>query len=270
MARIDSTFLDISYLDILANQGTLIQRLDPRVKLLATLVFIVTVISFDKYEISGLIPFVIYPTVLMSMGNVPASYILKKVLLAVPFVLFVGIFNPLMDRAIVMHLGPLGISGGWVSFASIMLRFVLTATTAIVLIAVTGFNAVCMALEKMGAPKSFAVQLLFLYRYLFVLAAEASRMARARSLRSFGGRGMGFMVFTNMVGQLLLRTLDRAKRIHLAMQCRCFDGEIRILRPLKISGPDIGFLAGWSAFFVLARLYDIPQWMGTLFTGLMK
>jgi cobalt/nickel transport system permease protein len=105
-----------------------------------------------------------------------------------------------------------------------MIRFTLTVSGALVLIASTGFNSVCMAVEKMGAPRSFAVQLLFLYRYIFVLADEASRMVRARALRTFGRGGTGMRVFTSMIGQLLLRTLDRAQRIHLAMRCRGFDG----------------------------------------------
>ena len=270
MAKIESALLNVSLLDILSYQDTPIHRLDPRVKLFVTLAFIVSVVSFDKYEISGLVPFVIYPTVLMSLGNLPAVYILRQVMLAAPFAVFIGVFNPFMDRGIVLQLGSIGISGGWVSFVSIMMRFLLTATAAVVLIAVSGFNSVCMAMEKMGAPKSFAVQLLFLYRYIFVLGEEAARMTRARSLRAFGNRGMGFRAFASMVGHLLLRTLDRAKRIHTAMRCRGFEGTIRVTHPLKIGGRDIAFLIGWSLLFVFMRLYNIPQWLGNLVAELMK
>lgn len=270
MATIESSFLDITYLDTLSYQDTPVHRLDPRVKVLATLLYIVCILSFNKYELSALIPFVIYLVVLVALGNLPMAYLLKKVMLAAPFAFFIGIFNPLLDRAVLMHLGPIEISGGWVSFASIMIRFVLTVSAALILIASTGFNAVCMALGKMGAPSSFAVQLLFLYRYIFVLTDEALRMVRARSLRSFGGKGLGLRVFSYMIGQLLLRTLDRAQRIHLAMRCRGFDGEIRMVRPLKICGRDVAFLLGCSALFFLMRLYDIPQLMGHTVTELMR
>lgn len=270
MARIESSFLDIGYLDILSSGDTAVHRLDPRTKLLTTLVFIVCILSFGKYEISGLIPYVLYPAVLMAMGKLPPGFIFEKTLLAAPFALFIGIFNPIMDRTILLHLGPIGISGGWVSFFSIMMRFTLTASAALVLIGVTGFNSVCMAVEKMGAPRIFAVQLLFLYRYIFVLADEASRVSRARGLRTFGSRGMGIKVFASMIGQMLLRTLDRAKRIHLAMRCRGFDGEIRILRPMRLGGRDICFLMGWSAFFVGVRFWNFPQILGSLVLGAMR
>jgi cobalt/nickel transport system permease protein len=270
MAKIESSILDFSYLDTLSYQSTLIHRLDPRVKLLTTLFFIVCVISFNKYELSGLVAFVIYPVIMITLGNLPIAYLLKKVLLSAPFAFFIGIFNPLLDRATMMHLGPIEISGGWISFASIMIRFVLTVSAALILIAGTGFNSVCMALERMGVPRSFVTQLLFLYRYVFVLNDEAARMTRARSLRAFGGKGMGFRVFSHMIGQLLLRTLDRAQRIHLAMRCRGFDGEIRVVRALKICGLDGAFLMGWSFLLLAMRLYDIPQWIGHTVTELMR
>ena len=94
-------------------------------------------------------------------------------------------------------------------------------------------------------------------------------MVRARSLRVFEGRGMGFSVFASMIGQLLLRALDRAQRIHRAMCCRGFDGEIRMTRPLSFCRRDGVFVLGWSALFVLMRLFDIPQWMGERITGLI-
>ena len=270
MEKTGSSLLDLTYLDTLSDQDTPVHRLDPRVKLLTTLLFIVCVVSFNKYELSSLLPFVIYPVVLVALGNLPLGYLLKKVLLAAPFAFLVGIFNPLLDRAVLVHLGPLEISGGWVSFASIMLRFVLTVSAALILVASTGFNAVCLALEKMGAPAAFTVQLLFLYRYIFVLGDEALRMLRARSLRSFGGRGMALQVSSLMIGQLLLRTLDRAQRIHLAMRCRGFDGEIRIARQLRIGGRDLVFLVGCSAIFLFMRLHDVPRWLGDTAMALMR
>ena len=268
MATPDASAFDISYLDIISSRDTSIHRLDPRAKLLTTLAFIVVVVSFSKYAITGLVPFVIYPVVVIALGDLPLGYLLRKILLAAPFAFFIGVFNPFFDREILMHLGPVAISGGWLSFISIMIRFFLTVTAALLLISTTGFNGVCLALEKLGAPRAFVVQLLFLYRYLFVLGDEATRLTRARSLRSFEGRGMGIRVFSSLVGQLLLRTLDRARRIHLAMLCRGFDGEVRLVRPLKFTKWDLAYTLGWSGLFALMRLYDIPQLVGNLVMGL--
>jgi cobalt/nickel transport system permease protein len=265
MASIQDSFLDIGAMDRISAQDTFIHRLDPRAKVLSTLIFIVCILSFGKYEVSALMPFFVYPAVLIAMGNLPVLYLVKRVLIVAPFAFLIGIFNPFFDREVLIHIGSVGIAGGWVSFASVMLRFILTVGAALILIGTTGFNAVCMALERMGIPRVFVIQLLFLYRYLFVLGDEASRMVRARSVRSFQGKGGGVRVFGSLAGNLLLRTLDRAQRIHLAMLCRGFDGYVRLRRPLSIRGKDVAFAVGWSALFIIMKRYNLPHLLGSLF-----
>ena len=264
MSGIESSFFDIGTMDTISRQDTLVHRMDPRIKVLTTLVFIVCVVSFGKHDISALVPFLIYPLFLVVLGDLPVRYLSRKVALAAPFAILIGIFNPLLDQELLLQVGPVGLSGGWVSFFSILLRFTMTVGAALILIATTGYNGVCMALEKMGVPQVFVVQLLFLYRYLFVLVDEASRMVRARSLRSFEGKGMGMRVFGSMGGHLLLRTMDRAQRIHLAMLCRGFDGNIRPFHPLRVRGWEVMYLLGWSALFAFMRFYNVPRLLGTL------
>ncbi len=262
MGRIESSFFDIGHLDALSSKQTPIHKVDSRIKVLTTICFIVVVVSFDKYDPARLTPFVIYPMAIMAIGNIPFSYIIKKLLLASPFVLFVALFNPILDRSTALDLGFFSVSGGFLSFTSIMVKYALTVSAGLALIACTGFDAICSALTRMGVPGAFTIQLLFVYRYIFVLGEEAARMARARALRSFGDRGMGVGVYSSMLGQLLLRTMDRAQRIHLAMLCRGFDGEIRHVVPTKMRLSDLLFLAGWGGLFTLLRLYDFPAWLG--------
>jgi len=254
-------------MDSLSSQRTAVHLLDPRAKLLTTFFFVVTVVSFGKYEISALLPFFIYPVVLCAVGNVPPTFLIKRLVLVSPFAVMLGIFNPWLDRDILIRLAGIEVSGGWVSFASILIRFVLTVGIALTLVAVTGFNAVCMALEKLGAPKVFVVQLLFLHRYMFVLVDEAARIFRARSLRSFG-QGSGIRSYGSMVGQLLLRTIDRAQRIYLAMSCRGFEGHFRVLHPQKIGFREIAFISGWTLIFILMRFYNLPVLIGRIMTEL--
>ncbi|MEW5772291.1 MAG: cobalt ECF transporter T component CbiQ [Thermodesulfobacteriota bacterium] len=270
MGGIENSLHQIGELDRLAAQDTALHRLDPRAKLAATLGFIVAVVSYGRYEISGLLPLALYPAVLAGMGDIPVRWLLRKLAIASPFALMVGLFNPLLDTAPLLHFdmgGGLEVSGGWVSFASILLRFALTVSAALALVAGTGFNTVCMALGRLGAPRVFVVQLLFLYRYLFVLAEEGLRMVRARNLRSFSGRGQGLKVYGSMLGQLLLRTMDRAQRIHQAMLCRGFDGQIRAARQWRPGPADAAFTLGWLGFFALARSVNLAQLLGRIATG---
>jgi len=261
-------FSDVGYIDTIAAGDSPLHRIDPRAKLITTAAFIATVVSFNKYAVLGLVPFFSFPIILILLGRIPAGYILRKLLLILPFAILVGIFNPIFDRAIIYHIGPVGISGGWISFISILLRFVLTVTSALALVALTGFNSVCLALERFKVPSPFIVQLMFLYRYMFVLTEESERMVRARAVRSFSGRTMHFKTFVSLIGHLLLRTLDRAERVYRAMCCRGFNGDIRILRSLRISLKDIVFVIIWVVLFISFRFWDAPLKLGELVMGI--
>jgi cobalt/nickel transport system permease protein len=269
MASLHSAVLDIKRLDLLANGDSSIHRLDARAKVLVTIVFIICVVSCNRYELTALFPFLIFPAVMVALSNLPPLFIIKKIALLCPFVLAVGIFNPVFDREILLQLGPVGISGGWISFASILVRSALTVGAAFILVGVTGFTAVCQALERLGMPQVFTVQLLFLYRYIFVLTEESGRASRARELRSCGKNGLGTGSFGSMAGHLLLRTWRRAERIHMAMLARGFSGEFHTLRRSGFGITELRFVLGWSALFILLRLQNASQLLGTLITGLL-
>jgi len=255
-------------LDRLARLDTSIHRVDPRAKVIATAVFIVCVVSYGKYDLLGLLPFALFPVIMATEGGLPLGFLGRLLLVVSPFALVLGAFNPLFDREVVAQLGAWGITGGWVSYASIVLRFLLTAAAALVLTATTSFTGICLALQELRVPDVFVTQLLLLFRYIFVLGDEAQRMSQARRLRSFGRRGMGLPIYAQMLGQLLLRTFGRAQRIYLAMKCRGFDGRIRVAEKLHFGAGDLLFVLGWSAAFVLFRLVDLPLLLGRLVTKL--
>ena len=267
MRQLDAVLFDLGRLDRLACADTPVHRLDPRAKLLATLLFLVCVVSFDRYAVAALLPFFLFPVVVIALAGLPTGYLLKKVVMVAPLALLVGVANPWFDPAPLLRLGPVTLSGGWVSYASILLRFALTVTAALALIATTGFHGVCVALRRIGVPAAMTVQLLLAYRYLFVLVSEGARMVRARSLRSCHRRGEGLAAYGSLVGHLLLRTIDRAQRIHRAMLARGFSGELHSPTPLRFRSRDTLFLLGWSAAFLLFRLVNLPQWLGRLVTA---
>lgn len=267
--KIIRAFYDIGRLDALAESSTFLQRLDPRAKILTTAVFVVTIVSCGKYEIARLLPFFLYPALLIGLGKLPVGFLFRKLLIVSPFVIFIGIFNPWFDQSVHIQIGSLHVTGGWISFVSLLLRFTLTVGAALILIASTGFSTLCMGLEKLGTPRIFAVQLLLLYRYLFILIAESIRMIRAHSLRSFNRKGrITFTVFLQMLGNLLLRTIDRAQRIHMAMLSRAFTGEIRSIRQFHFGIHEFLFLASFSVVFIIFRLTDVVASLGSIILGI--
>jgi cobalt/nickel transport system permease protein len=254
-------------MDELGRLDTPLHRLDARTKIITTVAFIVAVMSFPRYEVSALMPLFIFPFVLMASGNIPAGSILRKVAFAAPFALFVGLFNPWFDQHAALTIGSRTISGGWLSFASIMVRFALTVSAALILVACTGIHHLCAGLEQLGVPRLFAVQLLFLYRYLFVIGEEALRMIRSVQMRSTGSGPLRLRTYGSLIGHLLLRSMDRAQRIYCSMASRGFDGQVRVLRRTALGWRDAIFAGGWIAFFIIVRNWNLADGLGRWLTG---
>lgn len=259
--------LEMGQMDELGRLDTPLHRLDARVKSVTVLLFVITVMSFSRYRIADLMPLFLFPFALIGIGRLPVSAILKKVAVAAPFALFVGIFNPLFDHQTVQVFGAREISAGWFSFASILIRFVLTVSAALILIASTGIHRLCAGLERMKVPSLFAVQILFLYRYLFVIGEEGLRMTRSVQIRSAGPGKPTLRTYGSLAGTLLIRSMDRAQRVYLAMVSRGFDGQVRMLHTSRPGLRDALFLFGWSAFFVLVRFWSPAALIGRQITG---
>ena len=266
----DTLYFDIGRLDRLSYRDTFVHHLDPRAKVIATMLFLFTVISFPKYEVAALVPFFLFPVLMMTIGEIPIRFIIKKMIVVSPFAIFIGIFNPILDTRTAAVIFGVSLSAGWVSFLSILLKFTLTISATLLLIATTSFPGVCHALRRLGFPSLFISQILFLYRYIFVLMEEAMRIIRARDMRSFGTRGTGMKVFVRLIGILFLRTVDRAERIYYAMLSRGFQGDIPSLKRTHMVLPDLAFMATTIAFLVVFRFFHVTEEIGRLAQGLFR
>ncbi|GAB4483992.1 MAG: cobalt ECF transporter T component CbiQ [Thermodesulfovibrionales bacterium] len=264
MGSFDTAFFNIGYLDRLSYRDTVIHRLDPRVKVITTVLFSVTVVSCPKYHVVPLIPFFAFPVLLAALSDTSFWFVMKKVLILSPFAVFIGIFNPLFDAKTVPVAYGIAVSAGWISFLSIIVKFILTISATLILIATTSFPGVCSALRKLGVPAPFISQLLFLYRYLFVMMEETMRIVRARDLRSFGTRGAGVTAFTGLVGTLFIRTIERAERIYNAMLCRGFQGDIFSLKQHHFRKVDFLFMLVTTLSFAFFRFVNVAECVGSL------
>lgn len=255
MSKIVDSIYNIRLLDDLARKNTSIHRLHPVSKLLTTIIYLIVVASFNRYEISGLLPFVFYPMVLILLAELPVMPIFKRLLMVQPLIIGIGILNPIFDPR------------GWITFASIMIKSGLTITVCLVLVSTTGLNKIAQALRTLKVPSIFVLQLLLTFRYISVLIEELARMLRAYSLRAPQQKGVRLKDSGSFAGQLLLRTFDRAQRVYDSMRLRGFNGEYHSYGKSNITWKDILYFISWSLFFIIARVYNIPAFLGLLFEG---
>jgi cobalt/nickel transport system permease protein len=238
-----------------------VHRLDPRVKVLLALAFILAV---------ALLPDAAWPAygaalLLIAATTVAArlspGLVLRRSLLGLPFLLAaVTVLFTVPGRA--LWSGPWGLEltdGGLIRFGSIVARSLLSVAAAVLLTATTRFPDVLHALRHLRVPAVLVGIIAFMYRYLFVLVEEVQRLLRARAARSAhlpgmkGGGSLGWRaaVAGHMAGQLLVRSLDRSDRVYQAMQARGYRGELLTLAPHVMQRRDWLALAG-GLFLVIA------------------
>jgi cobalt/nickel transport system permease protein len=266
MSKLEGSIIHVRWLDDLARQDSPVHRLHPLPKLLTTLAYVVAVVSFGRYAVVELLPFVLYPWLMIVLADIPARPLLRRVVLVEPLIIGIGALNPLFDRGIV-SLGGWTVAGGWLTFASILLKSSLTVTACLLLIATTGIDRLGAALRTLRIPRLFVLQLLLTYRYLAVLGEEAERMYRAYALRAPSRKGLEPSAWGSFIGQLVLRTFDRAQRVYQAMTLRGFDGEYPVGAARPAERAAWFFLPGWLLFFLGCRLFNIPALIGHLFVG---
>ena len=224
MPNLHQATAGIDHLEQLAMADSPVHRLHPMAKLLVTIVYVVIVISFSTRNVSGLIPFIFYPAIMMSLSGTPYRPILGRLLIALPFSLMGGISNLILIRGTAFYIGDIAISMGVVSFTSIMLKTLLSVFAVLLLIATTSFIEISYQLTRLKIPQILCLQFVLTYRYLAALISEALTMFTAYSLRAPRQKGIKMKDMGSFLGQLILRSFDRAERVYQAMKCRGFHG----------------------------------------------
>jgi cobalt/nickel transport system permease protein len=240
---------------------------DPVAKLLVTLGYTAVVTSFPAAAVTPLAPYLAYPVLCAMVGDIPLRLLAGRILAVFPLAVLLGIANPILDRAPALVVGGLVVSRGWMSLMGIACRTLLVVAGALCLTALTGFDGICRALERLRLPRILVLQLRLMFRHLSTLSDEVSRTLLAYRLRSGRGRGVAPGEWGGVAGGVLVRTLDRAERIHLAMLARGGATPPPPSARAPLRSQDWLFLISWWAWFALCRVVDLPSLVGALAQG---
>ncbi len=258
-----------------SKQLGLLQTLDPRVKMVSILAFIVAVSM--THDIRVLM--IVYPlTILFAyLSKIDLLFFIKRVWLFIP--IFAGvitlpaIFNVFIpgDSLVTLvrlgsnaHLGPLllpeviSITRQGTMIAAVFTLRVATCVSAGVLLFLTNPRDVLFkSLRSLGVPSVYVLTLDMSYRYIFLFmdmvkdfyVAKMSRTIQNRPLREeqrwVGGR----------IGYTLVKSLDMGEKVHKAMVSRGFDGNAKIMNDYRMRGRD--YVAGFSTLLLSGLLVVI-------------
>lgn len=226
MSKIYDNIRQLNTIEELSGKNTHIHRLHPMSKLVVTVVFIITVVASDRYDFAHLLPFFAYTFIVGALAQVPQSLLVKRAVYALPFCLFAGLSNVIFERGTAIIIGGIPITFGILSCVTIILKTYLTVTSVLLLSATTPMNGIFAQLVKMKIPSVIVMQLSIMYRYITILADEAFTLYNSYLLRSNGQKGVKMKHMGSFLGQLLIRSIDRAERIYAAMQCFGYNGII--------------------------------------------
>jgi len=142
------------------------------------------------------------------LSGIPPFFLIKRISMLEPMVLGVAVlvlFQPNGARL----------------FAAIAVRSTLCISIMVLLSNTTPFAELLEVMRRAGMPALLITTLALMYRYLFVLGDEASRMRRARASRSFNGeRGLAWRNLASIIGTLFVRAHARGERVYAAMCAR--------------------------------------------------
>ena len=264
MDKLSGAQSELREMDALAAGTSVVHRLHPLCKLLVTVTYIFIVVSFHKYDLTGLIVMVLYPVFLFQAAGIPVHVCFYKLRVVLPLVCAVGLANPFLDHVPFTQVGNLIIAGGIISMLTLMLKGCLALMASFLLVATTTIDVLCGALRKLHVPKVLTALLLLTYRYVGVIMAEASAMSQAYSLRAPGQKGIHISAWGSFLGQLLLRSMDRAQELYSSMELRGFRGEYFYSDIPACRVGDALFTVIGISLFVCARVVNIAWLLGNL------
>jgi cobalt/nickel transport system permease protein len=220
-----------------ASGNSLLHQLDPRAKLVAVIVWSLPLALLNDLRVL-LLGLAISATLLIAARLDPGR-LLRRLLLVNLFVAFLWLFLPwTVDGRSVATWGPLVITREGLLLA---LRLTLRCNAIV---------AVAHALRALRVPDRLVLILFFCVRYIQTIHDEYARLAAAVRLRAFRPSNSvhTYRTYANLVGLLLVRSHDRAARVHDAMVCRGFDGRLHTLDEHPLRARDMIVTAVLSAF----------------------
>ena len=252
-------------LDLYQQRDSPVHRLDPRVKVVLTILVIVSNVLVPEGDWLAMLATWTFLLLVTQLARIPLGFVLSRSAIVLPFTLaaVTTAFSTPGRELFTLPWPEVTLTEpGLIRLGTIILRSWLSVQAAILLSATTEYPDLIHALRHLKLPGVLVSIISFMYRYLFVLISEARRLLRARASRSAhssqhqGGLGLrdNIRVGGSMIGQLFLRSIARAERVYRSMQSRGYRGHLLTLNPHIMKTTDWTALGGTAVFFIFIQL----------------
>ncbi|MGW2491022.1 cobalt ECF transporter T component CbiQ [Streptomyces sp. NPDC001606] len=213
-----------------------VHGLPPHTKLAAAFLFVVVVVATPREAMWAFAGYAVLLAAVAHHARVPAGFLLRRLLIEVPFVAF-AVLMPFVaegERVQVLGLSP-SVSGLWGAW-NVLAKGTLGVAASVLLAATTELRELLLGLQRLKLPPLLVQIASFMIRYGDVITDEMRRMRIARESRGFEARGVRHWgVLAKSAGALFIRSYERGERVHLAMMSRGYAGAMPVIDEVTAS-----------------------------------
>ncbi|MGI5450180.1 cobalt ECF transporter T component CbiQ [Streptomyces sp. CA-243310] len=207
-----------------------LHALPPHCKLAATFAFVLVVVSTPREAMWAFGLYALLLAAVTAVARIPAGFVLRRLLIEVPFVAFAVLMPFVAEGERVEVLGmSLSVSGLWGAW-NVLAKGTLGVAASVLLASTTELRALLLGLQRLKLPPLLVQIASFMIRYGDVIGGELRRMSIARRSRGFEARGIRHWgVLAKTAGALFIRSYERGERVYLAMVSRGYSGSMPVI-----------------------------------------
>jgi len=239
-----------------AREKGVLQRIDPRLKVISLVVLVATVVSLQNLKL--IVAFYALALILAVLSNLPVKEFTKRVWVFVPiFTGIIAIPSIFMIPGEVAFKLPLGLTATWegIHWAVLFTVRVATAVSYAVLFTMTSrWNEIISALASFRIPGMVITIATLTYRYIFLLSKLLLDSMHARRARLAGELGMveSWKEAGKHIGATFIKANSLGEDIYYAMLSRGYSNEVQPIREFQFGGIDYAFSAFTAIVIALA------------------
>ncbi|WKV73581.1 cobalt ECF transporter T component CbiQ [Streptomyces sp. PCS3-D2] len=207
-----------------------VHALPPHCKLAAAFGFVVVVVSTPREAVWAFGLYALLLAGVAAAARIPAGFLLRRLLIEIPFVAFAVLMPFVAEGERVEVLGmSLSVSGLWGAW-NVLAKGTLGVAASVLLASTTELRALLLGLQRLKLPPMLVQIATFMIRYGDVIGDELRRMSIARRSRGFEAGGIRHWgVLAKTAGALFIRSYERGERVYLAMVSRGYAGSMPVI-----------------------------------------
>ena len=241
-------------LEVFSKGNSLLHGIDPRVKLLVYLPFILlTALSDDTVQVLSALA---AATMLAGLSRLFGPLLFQRLAVVNVFMLFLWITLPFsVAGEALWNSGFLKVSREGVTLALLItLKANAIALYTISLPGTSSVMSLSHVMLHLRFPGKLVTVFYFFYRYIGVIADEYVRMLRMLQARGFHATTSmhTIKIYAFFTGMLFIKSIERSERVYNALLMRNFHGSFPLLSHFRLERKDLIF-----AFFITALFLTI-------------